>query len=83
MKRMCRVLAVFTLLLLLNGYSQFCVAQIGGPGDPPDDPAGDPDAPIDGGISLLIAAGVGYGLKKAHDKRKKTNTVHLLEKDNE
>ena len=76
MKRMCRVLAVFTLLLLLNGYSQFCVAQIGDPGD-------DPDAPIDGGISLLIAAGVGYGLKKAHDKRKKSNTVHLLEKDNE
>ena len=28
---------------------------------------GDPEAvPIDGGISLLIAAGVGYGLKKAY-----------------
>ncbi len=30
------------------------------------DPGGDPDAvPIDGGVSLLIAAGVGYGAKKA------------------
>jgi hypothetical protein len=42
------------------------VTQPGGPG-------GDPDAeiPIDGGIGLLIAAGVAYGAKKAYDKRKK------------
>lgn len=31
----------------------------------------DPDAPIDGGLSLLIAAGVGYGVKKVRDSRKK------------
>ena len=31
----------------------------------------DPDAPIDGGISLLVAAGIGYGAKKARDNRKK------------
>ena len=36
------------------------------------DPGGDPDEiPIDGGLSLLIAAGVAYGAKKAYDKRKK------------
>ncbi len=29
------------------------------------------DVPIDGGISLLVAAGVGYGAKKLNDKRKK------------
>ena len=29
------------------------------------------DAPIDGGLSLLIAGGVGYGIKKAREKRKK------------
>jgi hypothetical protein len=29
------------------------------------------DAPIDGGLSLLVAAGVGYGAKKLHAKRKK------------
>lgn len=34
----------------------------------PDDPEG---VPIDGGISLLVAAGVGYGAKKMKDKRAK------------
>jgi len=28
-------------------------------------------APIDGGISLLVAAGIGYGAKKVRDARKK------------
>jgi hypothetical protein len=27
------------------------------------------DVPIDGGLSLLIAAGVGYGAKKMRDKK--------------
>lgn len=31
----------------------------------------DPDAPIDGGLSLLLAAGVGYGVKKVRENRKK------------
>ncbi|HEX5024052.1 MAG TPA: hypothetical protein VFV68_02220 [Agriterribacter sp.] len=35
------------------------------------DPGTDPDIPIDGGLSLLIAAGIGYGAKRAYDKRKK------------
>ena len=39
----------------------------------PADPAGDPDLPIDGGVSLLIAAGVGYGIKKYRDERKKSS----------
>lgn len=43
---------------------------------PPEDPGGDPDAPIDGGLSLLVAAGVGYGIKRAKDSRKK-NQVDL------
>ncbi len=30
---------------------------------------GNPDAPIDGGLSLLVAAGVGYGAKKLKEKR--------------
>lgn len=29
-------------------------------------------APFDAGLSLLIAAGVGYASKKAYDKRKKS-----------
>lgn len=38
----------------------------------PGDPGGDPDTevPIDGGVSLLVAAGIAYGAKKAYDKRK-------------
>jgi hypothetical protein len=46
----------------------------GNPGCPPDCP-GNPNCPprcvpIDGGLSLLIAAGIGIGAKKAYDKRK-------------
>jgi hypothetical protein len=36
------------------------------PGDNPDNPV-----PFDGGLSLVIAAGAGYAIKKARDKRKK------------
>lgn len=35
------------------------------------DPGGGPDAPIDGGLSLLLAAGVGYGVKRYRDHKKK------------
>jgi len=37
----------------------------------PGDPGGDVDAPIDGGLSLLVAAGIGYGVKKVRDNKKK------------
>ncbi|HMO61630.1 MAG TPA: hypothetical protein PKC39_09960 [Ferruginibacter sp.] len=57
-----RILAnlIFLVLMLLPaaGY-----AQLG-------DPEGDPDAPVDGGLITLVAAGVGYGIKKAVDNRK-------------
>ncbi len=40
--------------------------------DDPGLPGGtDPDVPIDGGLSLLVAAGVGYGAKKLKERRKK------------
>jgi hypothetical protein len=29
------------------------------------------DVPVDGGISLLVAAGIGYGAKKIREKRKR------------
>ena len=29
------------------------------------------DVPLDGGLSLLVAAGAGYGIKKVAEKRKK------------
>ena len=39
------------------------------------DAGDDPDLaiPFDGGLSLIIAAGVAYAAKKGHDKRKKQN----------
>jgi len=36
-----------------------------------DDAGGDVDLPIDGGLSLLVAAGVGYGAKKLKEKKAK------------
>ncbi|MEO6328978.1 MAG: hypothetical protein ABIO55_08600 [Ginsengibacter sp.] len=39
------------------------------------DPATDPDAPIDGGVGILIAAGIGYGLKKMRDEKRKKDTI--------
>jgi hypothetical protein len=39
---------------------------------PGGDPGGDPDLiPIDGGLGFLLAAGVGYGVKKARDLKRK------------
>ncbi len=40
------------------------------PADPGCDPL-DPACPIDGGVSLLIAAGIGIGAKRAYDLKKK------------
>lgn len=36
--------------------------------DPGPDPGGDPDAPIDGGIAILAAAGIAYGVKTLRKK---------------
>ena len=44
------------------------------PGDPPPPPCINPDdpaCPIDGGLSLMIVAGVGYGMKKYKSMRNK------------
>jgi hypothetical protein len=40
------------------------------PGDP-----GDPRAPLDGGLSLLLAAGIGLGVKKAFGKKNAVQPV--------
>ena len=62
---------IFTgmLIVLLNVLPCSLKAQ-----SPPD---GDPDAPIDGGVSLLVAAGIGYGIKKHRDSRKKDNSIGI------
>ena len=57
-----------TKCFLLIGVLLMQGALLFAQGDPGTDP--DVKVPFDGGLSLLIAAGVGYGLKKANDKRK-------------
>jgi hypothetical protein len=49
------------------------------------DPGGDPGGaigavPVDGGLAFLLAAGVGYGAKKAYDYRNR-NQVNEEEKN--
>ena len=53
------------LLLSISVYGQ------GGPGDPGGDPD-NPGIPLDGGLSILIAAGAAYGGKKLYDANKRT-----------
>jgi len=53
------------LMLVLIAGMQFCVnAQPGDPGDDPDIPI-----PLDPGSWILVAAGVGYGVKKWRDSK--------------
>lgn len=60
------------ILSTLTFIAAFCLPSLlfaqGGPG-------GNPDTPLDGGLSVLIAAGIGYGAKKVHDNRKKKMTT--------
>ncbi len=60
----------FTIVLISLGL--FISEEIFAQGPPPPPPPPPNTAlPIDGGISLLIAAGVGYGAKKIYDHNKK------------
>ncbi len=61
------ILMPFILLLVFIGFPSLLHAQIVNPGCDPLDPK----CPIDGGVSLLLAAGAGYGIKKLRDSRKK------------
>ena len=47
-------------------FTSAAIAQPEGNGSPAAN-----DVPIDGGLSILLAAGVAYGAKKGYDKRKK------------
>ena len=50
------------MLLIVTLLPFFAMAQ---------DPGGGPDVPIDGGLSLLLAAGAAYGVKKYRNGKKK------------
>ncbi len=60
------------LSLFIMCFAVALFAQDDGPDGPPDSddptPWGDPELPVDGGIGLLLAAGVGYGIKRLSKK---------------
>ena len=58
----------FVLLITLVLISSDIVAQSPPCANPPCGPPVPPDAPIDGGIGILLAIGVGYAIKKIRDK---------------
>lgn len=59
------VLCTLVMVLMLTNSLH---AQIEDPGGAD---GSDPDVPLDGGLSLLVATGVGYGAKKVKEKRTK------------
>lgn len=70
--------------VFLIALAVFCSTHVmaqgpGTPGDEMDIEDYDPDnsVPIDGGASILVAAGVAYGLKKIYDKRKEKSAENI------
>jgi len=61
-----KVLRRILIMLVLIAGMQFCASAQQDPEDIPDDP----DAvPLDPGSWILVAAGVGYGVKKWRDSK--------------
>ena len=58
----------FLTCLLIAVCTSVVAVQAQSP-DPWDD-ADSADVPLDGGLSLLLAAGIGYGASKYHDRKK-------------
>lgn len=67
-------IALFAFMSMTNNASAFNTPPRCAPGEQ------ETSAPFDGGISLLVAAGIGYASKKGYDKRKKTAEVPTQEK---
>ncbi|MEI8280252.1 MAG: hypothetical protein WCG87_10855 [Bacteroidota bacterium] len=67
---------IFTVLIFGLIVPTYVIAQ-----PPPFDNGSGGDTqdtvPLDGGISLLLIAGVGYGVKKVHQKRLQVQQVNI------
>jgi hypothetical protein len=57
----------FVIVLLFLSVATF--AQVGPNSSDVFEPV--TDSPVDGGIAILIAGGIGYGVKKLYDRKKK------------
>lgn len=64
-----RTLAKLGLIIIFYFVAGNSYGQGPGFGDDVDDTT--TNAPLDGGLSLLIAAGVGYGAKRVHEHNRK------------
>jgi hypothetical protein len=65
-KLICLFMALMATLTFTTAQAQF------------EDP--DPAIPFDGGLSLIIAAGVAYAAKKGYDKKNKQKQNNEIEK---
>lgn len=72
MKRLPYFICLFSVIILGVLLPAMSFAQVGQPGCDPFDPA----CPIDGGLSFLLAAGVGLAARKAF-KTSKTSTAAI------
>lgn len=79
MKALWKNLAINFIIFFLLIISNMTFAQPCNPGNDPDfeiDCNAHPECsecPIDGGLVALLVAGVGYGIKKVNDSRKKSS----------
>lgn len=72
MKRICKLFFIVFMMVGATNLPERCFAQTNldpQPTDPGLDPCEfkdpqDPPCPIDGGVGVLLALGVGYGIKK-------------------
>ena len=58
-------------LLTLGVITLFAASAAFAVDPPPIDPTSPDPVPVDGGASLLLAAGTSYGLKKLRNRKKK------------
>jgi hypothetical protein len=61
MKQPYRILGIMLFLVFAISFKALAIDNDGGLQD---------DVPVDGGLSLLVAAGVGYGFKKMKNRKK-------------
>ena len=62
-----KYLIVTLMVLLMTASMNLCIAQ---DEDNPDDPGPLPDTPVDGGVTLLLAAGAAYGAKRVSERKR-------------
>ena len=62
-----KYLIVTLMVLLMTASMNLCIAQ---DEDNPDDPGPLPDTPVDGGVTLLLAAGAAYGVRRVSERKR-------------